>query len=240
MERIDENATKSITIYGEYPNRVLSRMKKLVDIVYGNKRYAIDYDFFDIKGTVLLYGVPGTGKTSMVKNVISYALEKYMVDAYSFLTTDIIEADLGKTVSNFRYQIDEFKEKDLGILFIDEIDKFCVNRSNSEEVSEMKRLLVEMMSYIDSIDISCGKMIIGCTNVIEQLDDALIRRFCICEDIILPADDEKKEYAKLCIEKMGLNTTEQMPDLDLIHEWKTFDDIKKHFREKVLIESIIN
>lgn len=234
MERIDENAIKSIQIYGKHPRKVLSELKQLVDIVYGERSCSIDYDFFDIKGTVLLSGIPGTGKTSIVNNVIAYALEKYSVDAYTFFTTDIIEADLGKTVANFRNQIDKFSEKEQGILFIDEIDKFCVNRSNSEEVSEMKRLLIELMSYIDSINISNGKMIIGCTNVINQLDDAIIRRFSIWEEIQLPSDEEKNEYAAICRGKMGEGLSRAMIGADSIHNWKTFDDIKKYFRAKIL------
>ena len=180
-------------------------------------------------------GIPGTGKTSIVRNVLSYALEKYQVDAYTIFTTDVIEADLGKTVSNFKDQIDEFREKEQGILFIDEIDKFCVNRNNSDEVSEMKRLLIEMMSYIDAISISSSKMILGCTNVVNQLDDALIRRFSICEQIDLPSDDEKEEYAELCLRKLGEASAKQMFDRSLISKWQTFDDVKKYFRAKILI-----
>lgn len=92
-----------------------------------------------------MFGIPGTVKTSIVNDLLTYSLEKYQVDSYTFLTTDIIEADLGKTVSNFREQIDEFGKKKQGILFVDEIDKFCVNRNNSEEISEMKRLLIEFL-----------------------------------------------------------------------------------------------
>ena len=184
LSRIDEKDIYETVLIGEACNDSMGDIKGLIDIIFGEMDATYpEYDFFDIKGTVLLYGKPGVGKTTIARNCLSYAIDKYGVDSYTLNVSSIIVSGLGESVANIDCALKEFERKEKGILFIDELDKLLISRDSPDELSELKRLLIEMMGFIDSLSIGKKKLLIGCTNVFDQLDKALVRRFAIRENI---------------------------------------------------------
>ena len=235
---ISESALFETVLIGQSCENAAVRIKKLIDIIFAfdeSNQLRPQYDFFDIRGTVLLYGDSGVGKTTLSKNCMSYALDKYSVDSYEIKVADIIVSELGETVRNMNEVIEEFRNKERAILFIDEIDKMFISRENKAEVSEMKRLLIEFMGYIDTLTVADKKMVIGCTNVYDYLDDALKRRFALTEEIKNPSDEEKNEFFKICIEKAGLDVTSNTK-LNSVYlgKYKNMDSIKSSFRDSIL------
>ena len=79
------------------------------------------------------------------------ALDKYGIEAYTIDTPEVIVSNLGESTQNIYKELDEFASLNEGILFIDEIDRLCVNRNNKDEVSELKRVLIEIMKFMDEI-----------------------------------------------------------------------------------------
>lgn len=135
---------------GKNSNDTIRQITRMMDLVYGSKTFSnIDLSFFDINGSVLLYGIPGVGKTTIVMNCINYALDKYGIEAYTIDTPEVIVSNLGESTQNIYIELDEFASLNEGILFIDEIDRLCVNRHNKDEVSELKRVLIEIMKFMD-------------------------------------------------------------------------------------------
>ena len=135
---------------GKNSNDTIRQITRMMDLVYGSKTFSnIDLSFFDINGSVLLYGIPGVGKTTIVMNCINYALDKYGIEAYTIDTPEVIVSNLGESTQKIYKELDEFASLNEGILFIDEIDRLCVNRHNKDEVSELKRVLIEIMKFMD-------------------------------------------------------------------------------------------
>lgn len=229
LQRIDEKQIVHQDLFGEGANRIEEEIKRLIDIIMKDSPNSVDYDFFDIKGTILLYGVPGIGKTSVLKNCISYALNEHDVDCYELLTTRIIESELGKATINLFDSLNEFEKKKKGILFIDELDKLCTNRK-ADELSELKRMVIEMMQFIDRLKASNYKMILCSTNVIDQIDEALKRRFSICEELVKPKYEDLIDFANICMKKADMDGSIKGVPQTI----KTFDDIKKAFRKIIL------
>lgn len=235
---ISEAALCETTLIGQSCKHAEVRVKRLIDIVFStteSDQQRPKYDFFDIRGTILLYGDSGVGKTTLSKNCMSYALDTYSVDSYEIKASDIIVSELGKTVQNMNEVLEEFRNKKQAILFIDEIDKMFISREVLGEVSEMKRLLIEFMSYIDTLSIEHRKIIIGCTNVYYTLDAALKRRFAIVEEIQNPSDDEKNEFFNICAKKAGLDLSDDIRlDSSYLGKFKNMDSIKSLFRNGIL------
>ena len=124
--------------------------------------------------------------------------------------------------------------KDGAALFLDEIDRLCVNRENLNEISELKRTLIELMQFLDEIKYSPRKMVIGCTNIIAQLDEALIRRFSIQEEISKPTMEEKIKFVELCLKKVGCKINNTISAPKFLESYQTMDAIKKDFRDAIL------
>ena len=84
-------------------------------------------------------------------------------------------------------------------------------------------------------------MIIACTNVIEQIDTALIRRFSIKKEITNPSSEEKEQFILLCMEKCRLEKKpikKELLEKYLEEEKKAYSLIGKFFSSKTFLAVI--
>lgn len=238
LYRIDENDLHETKLVGKQCEKTVNDIKHLIDLIYENDEKGINYNFFDIKGTVLMHGIAGVGKTTIAMNCMSYAINKYGVESYVLDVSDIIVSGLGESVKNMHDKLAEFEELREGILFIDEIDKLLISRNTVGELSEMKRLLIEFMGYVDKLTVEKRKVLIGCTNVYEQMDEALKRRFSINEEIQRPLNEEKNEFFSICLSKAGIHIPTLSLKRDFLDKFETMDSIKAYFRRNILDKSL--
>lgn len=122
----------------------------------------------------LLEGAPGTGKTESVKRIASVLQrELFMVD---FDT--LINSRLGETQKNISTVFEDLKKlpnPENIIILVDEIDAIALDRINSRDVREMGRVTSSFLKAMDSLDERI--ILIATTNLYDQFDKALIRRF---------------------------------------------------------------
>ena len=116
---------------------------------------------------LLLFGVPGSGKTEFVKYLAKQLDKKLLVKNAS----DLLNCYVGMTEQRI---VQAFAEAEASgdILFIDEGDSMLAARENASrtwEVSQVNTLLTEMERFN-------GIFIVG-TNFIQKLDQAAMRRF---------------------------------------------------------------
>ena len=236
MHKLEENQIKNTPMIGSEYHQIANKITRLIDFIYDEGQGGVDWSFFDINGSVLLYGIPGVGKTTLAMNCIDYALTTYGVDSYTIETSEIIVSNLGESTRNLYEELNHFAKLDQGILFIDELDRICVSRNNIGDVSELKRMLIELMRFLDSMTLTSRKLIFACTNVIDQIDPALIRRFSLKHEFHVPSMDEKREFMQLCMEKCGLNR--QNIKTPILEKYQTMDDIKSAFRNAIFNNSL--
>ncbi|HHX56148.1 MAG TPA: ATP-dependent zinc metalloprotease FtsH [Clostridiales bacterium] len=122
---------------------------------------------------LLFYGPPGTGKTLMAKAIAGEA----GVPFYAMSGSDFVQMYVGVGASRIRNLFNKAKKNEKAVIFIDEIDAIGKRRSkntsasNDERDQTLNALLTEMSGFHDNQ----GIVVIGATNRLDTLDEALLR-----------------------------------------------------------------
>lgn len=146
----------------------------------------------DIINTLMLFGVPGCGKSTIAKYV-AQQLELPLVIAR---LDALVSSLLGSTAKNIR-KVFDFADSRPCILFLDEFDAIAKARDDQYELGELKRVINSLLQNVDSM--SSNSVLIAATNHAELLDKAIWRRFHTILEIGLPGEDEIKEMIKFFI-----------------------------------------
>lgn len=135
----------------------------------------------DPKMSLLLYGPPGCGKTTIANYI---ARESNLPIVTARLDT-IVSSLLGSTSKNIR-RIFDFTNNKPCILFIDEFDAIAKARDNEFEHGELKRVINSLLQSIDQYN----NVLIAATNHSEILDNAVWRRFSTIIEVKKPISEE--------------------------------------------------
>lgn len=153
---------------------------------------------------VLLYGPPGTGKTLLAKAIAGEA----NVPFYAMSGSDFVQMYVGVGASRIRSLFQKAKKSEKAVIFIDEIDAIGKKRSrgasssNDERDQTLNALLTEMSGFHEN----SGIVVIGATNRLDTLDEALLRpgRFDRQIEIGLPDVNARKKILHLHAAKKPL------------------------------------
>jgi len=122
----------------------------------------------------LFEGAPGTGKTESVKQIARILNRNLYVVEFS----ELIDSKLGQTAKNivtaFR-EINSMPNPHTALILFDEIDAIALDRININDLREMGRVTSTVLKELDSLNEEV--VLIATTNLFEQIDRALIRRF---------------------------------------------------------------
>jgi len=116
---------------------------------------------------VCLYGASGTGKSAFAKHIAKKLDKSYVIKSGSSLMSKWV----GETEKNIANAFREAMEEE-AVLIFDEVDGFLAERGQAKvnwEVTQVNEMLVQMEKF-DGI-------FIATTNLIEQIDQASLRRF---------------------------------------------------------------
>ena len=140
----------------------------------------------------LFVGLPGTGKTESVKQVARLIGKELLVVDFSYL----VDSKLGQTVKNLAVLFNEINNlpfKQNYIILFDEIDSIVLDRVNQNDLREMGRVTSAFLKEIDRL--SPEIILIATTNLFDNLDKAVTRRFDAIIDFDRYSDDDKVEVA---------------------------------------------
>ena len=124
---------------------------------------------------VLLSGPPGTGKTLLARAVAGEAGAPF----FSMSASEFVEAIVGVGASRVRDLFRQAKQESPAIVFIDELDAVGRARSTAGGYGggsdEREQTLNQILTEMDGFDSSTNVIVIGATNRIDVLDQALLR-----------------------------------------------------------------
>ncbi|GKY90529.1 hypothetical protein MPSEU_000026600 [Mayamaea pseudoterrestris] len=152
---------------------------------------------------VLLTGPPGTGKTLLAKAIAGEADVPFFYASGS----QFEEVYVGLGAKRVRELFEAAKKKGgAAIIFIDELDAVGGTRKLKDQ-SALKMTLNELLVQMDGFNENNGIIVIGATNFMESLDDALLRpgRFDKHVSVPLPDVGGRKEILELYCKKTKLD-----------------------------------
>lgn len=172
-----------------------SMVEDIIDFIKDPEKYA-SVGARTPKG-LLFYGPPGTGKTLMAKAIAGEA----GVPFYAMSGSDFVQMYVGVGASRVRSLFAKAKKSRKAVIFIDEIDAIGKKRarsasaSNDERDQTLNALLSEMSGFHDNQ----GIIVIGATNRLDTLDEALLRpgRFDRHIEIGLPDVNARRQILAL-------------------------------------------
>src|SRR3989338_4566386 len=119
---------------------------------------------------VLLYGPPGTGKTLLAKAVANETQAHFI----SISSPSIMSKFVGEAEERIREVFKEAEKNAPSIIFFDEIDAIAPKRD--EVVGEVERRVVaQILSAMDGMESRGQVIVIGATNRVNSIDEALRR-----------------------------------------------------------------
>ncbi|XP_065186532.1 uncharacterized protein LOC135817299 isoform X2 [Sycon ciliatum] len=126
---------------------------------------------------ILLYGPPGTGKTRLAQAVASEINSTF----YCVSSSNLISSFVGESEKLIRELfVHARRENPAGrsVIFIDEIDSLCRQRSAREE-EHTRRVKTELLKQMEGADNSeaANVFLLCATNCPWELDSAFLRRF---------------------------------------------------------------
>lgn len=151
--------------------------------------------------SLLLKGLPGTGKTTLAKWIAHQAnLPLVVLDLASS-----ISSFLGKTGGNLKRSLD-YARANPCVLLLDEFDAIGKRRDDLTELGELKRIVNVLLKELEYWPIH--SILIAATNHPELLDPAINRRFDVVLTVPMPAATEREIIFRNAVGEIGSNLPE--------------------------------
>ena len=203
MKEVEPSAIREVFV--EVPDVKWSDVGGLEDIKEELKEaveWPLKYsDLFKKAGTnppkgILLYGVPGTGKTLLGKAIATES----GVNFISVKGPSLISKYVGESEKAIREVFKIAKQASPTILFFDEIDSIVPRRgSSSTDAHVTERVISQFLTEMDGIEELKGVVVLAATNRLDLVDPAILRsgRFDILFELPKPDEKTREEIFKI-------------------------------------------
>ncbi|KAL6782595.1 hypothetical protein ACKKBG_A07415 [Auxenochlorella protothecoides x Auxenochlorella symbiontica] len=160
---------------------------------------------------ILLYGPPGTGKTLIARQLgmMLNGKEPKVVNG-----PEVLNKYVGASEENIRNLFKDAEEdylkngddSELHVIIFDEIDAICKSRGSVRDGSGVHDTIVnQLLTKIDGVNALNNILVIGMTNRLELLDEALLRegRLDVHMEIGLPDENGRLQILKIHTRNMS-------------------------------------
>ena len=148
---------------------------------------AFEYVDVETPKGVLLYGPPGTGKTLIAKALAKMTESNFI----SIKGPELLSKWVGESEKGVREIFRKARQAAPCIIFFDEIDALVPRRSGSESSHVSENVVSQILTEIDGLEELHNVLIIGATNRLDIVDEALLRPGRFDRIIEVPLPDSK-------------------------------------------------
>ncbi|MGB0724882.1 MAG: CDC48 family AAA ATPase, partial [Nitrosopumilus sp.] len=132
------------------------------------------YDYVDVEAPkgVLLYGPPGTGKTLIAKALAKMTESNFI----SIKGPELLSKWVGESEKGVREIFRKARQAAPCIIFLDEVDALVPRRGTGSSDSHVTENIVsQILTEIDGLEELHNVLIIGATNRLDIVDEAILR-----------------------------------------------------------------
>jgi AAA family ATPase len=185
---------------------------------------------------ILFYGLPGTGKTMLVKALAN----ELKVPLYLVKATSLIGEHVGDSSSKIHDLYKKASDNAPSIIFIDEIDAIALHRSFQSLRGDVSEIVNSLLTEMDGIEENKSVITIGATNNPKSLDMAVKSRFEEEIEFKLPDDGERLEIIENNLKTMPLDYDLDLSKLVKVTKGQSGRDIKEKILKTALHNAISN
>ena len=153
-------------------------------------KYKEAFDFVDVEAPkgILLHGPPGTGKTLIAKALAKMTESNFI----SIKGPELLSKWVGESEKGVREIFRKARQVAPCIIFLDEVDALVPRRGSGGSESHVTQNVVsQILTEIDGLEELHNVLIIGATNRLDIVDEALLRPGRFDRIIEVPNPDSK-------------------------------------------------
>jgi transitional endoplasmic reticulum ATPase len=194
------NSMGDVTTYDDIGGlgEQIQRLREMIELPLKHPELFQRVNIDPPKG-VLLYGPPGTGKTLLARAVSQEANATFI----TINGPEIMSKFYGASEERLRNIFKEAEEKAPSIIFIDEIDSIAPKREDVQGEVE-RRVVAQLLSLLDGLKGRGRIIVIGATNRVNSIDEALRRPGRFDRELELSVPDQPGRLEILMIHTRGM------------------------------------
>ena len=154
---------------------------------------------------ILLHGPPGTGKTLLARAVAAEADTRF----FHIAGPEIMGRFYGESEQRLREIFQQAQQQAPSIIFIDEIDSIAPKREDVNGEVE-RRVVAQLLTLMDGLEPRTNVVVIGATNRVDALDEALRRPGRFDREIVIGVPDIHGRRDVLAIHTRGMPLAEDV------------------------------
>ena len=205
---------------------------RLQEMVEWPQRYPDKFEKMGIevpKG-ILMYGMPGTGKTLLAKAVANEANANFI----SIKGPEVFSKYVGESEEAVREIFKKARQVAPCILFIDEIDAIAPRRGGRSSDSGVgDRVVNQLLTELDGIESLEGVTVIAATNRPDMIDPAIMRpgRVDRNVEVEIPDEEGRRKIFEVHTRDMPVSDDVDLDELSDMTEGFVGSDIESVCRE---------
>ena len=160
-------------------------------------KYKDAYDYVNVESPkgILLHGPPGTGKTLIAKALAKMTESNFI----SIKGPELLSKWVGESEKGVREMFRKARQAAPCIIFLDEVDALVPRRGGGSDSHVTENVVSQILTEIDGLEELNNVLIIGATNRLDIVDEALLRpgRFDRIIEVPNPDIDGRKHIFEI-------------------------------------------